>query len=50
MKNEIYTIGFTKKTAREFFEALRARAVKILLDIRLNNVSQLAAFSVNPIL
>lgn len=41
----IFTIGFTKKTAREFFELLRNNKVKKVIDIRLNNVSQLAGFS-----
>jgi uncharacterized protein (DUF488 family) len=42
---EIYTIGFTKKTAREFFEALGRAGIKRLIDVRLNNTSQLAAFA-----
>ena len=41
----IYTIGFTKKTAEQFFEALRKSGAKHLLDIRLNNKSQLAGFT-----
>lgn len=41
----IYTIGFTKKTAKEFFEALRRSGAKHLLDIRLRNKSQLAGFT-----
>ena len=41
----LYTIGFTKKAAAEFFETLRQAGVKRVLDVRLNNVSQLAAFS-----
>lgn len=42
---EVYTIGFTQKTARQFFEALKKSGVKRLLDVRLNNVSQLAGFA-----
>jgi uncharacterized protein (DUF488 family) len=42
---EIYTIGFTKKTAAQFFEALKRASVQQLVDVRLNNVSQLAGFS-----
>lgn len=42
---KVYTIGFTKKTARQFFESLKRAGVKRLVDIRLNNVSQLAAFA-----
>jgi len=41
----IYTIGFTKKSAKEFFEALRHSGAKHLLDIRLHNKSQLAGFA-----
>ena len=42
---EIYSIGFTKKSAREFFGALKANAIERLLDVRLNNTSQLAGFA-----
>ena len=42
---EVYTIGFTKKKAADFFGALRRAGVKRLLDVRLNNSSQLAGFS-----
>jgi uncharacterized protein (DUF488 family) len=42
---EIYTIGFTKKTAAEFFGALRKSRIEQLLDVRLNNISQLAGFT-----
>ena len=42
---EVYTIGFTKKTAAEFFDALRAAGVRRLIDVRLNNSSQLAGFT-----
>ncbi|HEY7974514.1 MAG TPA: DUF488 domain-containing protein [Ktedonobacterales bacterium] len=42
---EIYTTGFTKKTAEQFFESLRRSGIRRLLDIRLNNSSQLAGFS-----
>jgi len=41
----IYTIGFTKKSAKEFFEALRRSGARHLLDIRLHNTSQLAGFT-----
>jgi uncharacterized protein (DUF488 family) len=41
----IYTIGFTKKSAEEFFEPLRRSGAKHLLDIRLHNTSQLAGFT-----
>lgn len=42
---EVYTIGFTKRTAADFFGALKRAGVKRLLDIRLNNSSQLAGFT-----
>jgi uncharacterized protein (DUF488 family) len=42
---KIYTLGFTKKTAEDFFETLRASGAKRLIDVRLNNVSQLAGFA-----
>lgn len=41
----IYTIGFTKRAAKSFFEALRGTGAKHLLDIRLHNTSQLAGFT-----
>ena len=41
----IHTIGFTKKSAEAFFTKLAISGVKRLVDIRLNNVSQLAGFS-----
>jgi uncharacterized protein (DUF488 family) len=42
---EVYTIGFTKKTAQQFFQTLKQNNLKQLLDVRLNNSSQLAAFA-----
>ena len=42
---EVYSIGFTKKSAADFFGALRKAGVRRLLDIRLNNSSQLAGFT-----
>lgn len=41
----IYTIGFTKKSAEQFFETLRKSGARHLLDIRLRNTSQLAGFT-----
>ena len=40
-----YTIGFTKKNAEVFFKFLNENDVKRLIDVRLNNVSQLAGFA-----
>jgi uncharacterized protein (DUF488 family) len=42
---KIYTIGFTQKSAQTFFGFIKDRKVKTLIDVRLNNVSQLAGFS-----
>lgn len=42
---KLYTIGFAGKSAEEFFSLLEKAGIKILLDIRLNNVSQLAGFT-----
>jgi uncharacterized protein (DUF488 family) len=42
---KVFTIGFTKKTAQEFFGRLRRPGLARLIDVRLNNVSQLAGFS-----
>ena len=42
---KIFTIGFTKKSAREFFGRLQKPGLRRLIDVRLNNVSQLAGFS-----
>ena len=42
---KVFTIGFTKKSAETFFGKLRDAGVRRLVDVRLNNVSQLAGFS-----
>lgn len=47
MKN-IFTIGFTKKTAEEFFTLPEKNHVSKIVDVRLNNTSQLASFSKFP--
>lgn len=41
----IFTIGFTKKSAKEFFELLKSNDIQSLIDVRLNNKSQLAGFA-----
>ena len=41
----VYTIGFTKTTAERFFTRLMNATVRRLVDVRLNNVSQLAGFA-----
>ena len=42
---EVYSIGFTQSKAENFFGRLRAAGIKRLLDVRLNNSSQLASFA-----
>ena len=42
---KISTIGFTKKTAQRFFTLLEESNVKTLIDVRLNNISQLSGFA-----
>lgn len=41
----LYTIGFTRKPAETFFGRLRNAGVTRIIDVRLNNVSQLAGFA-----
>ncbi|MDB5960812.1 MAG: hypothetical protein JWP59_2106 [Massilia sp.] len=41
----VYTIGFTKKNAETFFSFMRSFHIKTLIDVRLNNASQLAGFA-----
>lgn len=45
MPLRLFTIGFTRKSAEEFFTRLRDAGVRRVVDVRLNNVSQLAGFS-----
>ncbi len=42
---KVFTIGFTQKPAERFFELLRCSGAKRVVDVRLNNVSQLAGFA-----
>lgn len=42
---KVFTIGFTKKNAEQFFSRLKNSEIKRVVDIRLNNVSQLAGFT-----
>ena len=41
----IYSIGFTQRSAEDFFNTLKSAGIRRLLDVRLNNTSQLAAFA-----
>ena len=42
---DLFTIGFTKKNAEQFFSKLKHAGSKRIIDIRLNNNSQLAGFA-----
>ncbi len=42
---EIYTIGFAGRKAADFFGKLKYLEVRLLIDVRLNNTSQLAGFT-----
>ena len=42
---KVFTIGFTKTSAESFFHRLQTAGVKKVVDVRLNNVSQLAGFA-----
>lgn len=42
---ELYTIGFTRKSLRQFVELLRGADVDGVVDIRLHNTGQLAGFA-----
>lgn len=41
----LFTVGFTKKSAEQFFELIMKNEIEIVIDIRLNNQSQLAGFT-----
>jgi uncharacterized protein (DUF488 family) len=45
MSVQLFTIGFAETTAEQFFTVLRSAGVKRIIDVRLNNTSQLAGFS-----
>jgi uncharacterized protein (DUF488 family) len=42
---KVFTIGFSKKTAEEFFGLIHKNQIVLLIDVRLNNTSQLSGFS-----
>lgn len=42
---KLYNIGFTQKTAEEFYEKLKANKIECLVDIRLNPNGQLSRFA-----
>ena len=41
----IFTIGFTQSSAEHFFTRLKNSGAKRIIDVRLNNRSQLAGFA-----
>jgi len=45
MSIDVTTIGFTKTTAEDFFDRIKAAGVKRVMDVRLHNTSQLAGFA-----
>jgi len=44
-KIKLFTIGYTKKSAQQFFELLKKNQIKRVVDIRLNNKGVFAGFS-----
>jgi uncharacterized protein (DUF488 family) len=48
MRRRLCTIGFTGKTAEEFFALLRDAGVHSVIDVRQNRTGQLSAFAKHP--
>jgi uncharacterized protein (DUF488 family) len=48
MRRLLCTIGFTGKTAEEFFALLRDAGVESVIDVRQNRTGQLSAFAKHP--
>jgi uncharacterized protein (DUF488 family) len=48
MRRLLFTIGFTGKTAEEFFALLRGAGVQSVIDVRQNRTGQLSAFAKHP--
>jgi len=42
---KVFTIGFTEKKAERFFSLIKSSGAKRVIDVRLNNVSQLSGFT-----
>ena len=42
---KLFTVGYSKKSAEEFFDLLRDNGVKRVVDIRRHNTNQLAGFT-----
>jgi uncharacterized protein (DUF488 family) len=45
MKYNLFTIGFTKKSAEQFFDILKKNNINVIADVRLNNKGQLAGYT-----
>lgn len=45
MSTPVFSIGFTKTSAKHFFERLQKSGVRKIIDVRLHNKSQLAGFA-----
>ncbi|BCM24346.1 DUF488 domain-containing protein [Methyloradius palustris] len=45
MTSKVFTIGFTQTTAQQFFGNISKNHVSKIIDVRLNNISQLAGFA-----
>lgn len=41
----VYTIGFTRRSAADFFSTLDQHGIKRVIDVRIHNASQLAGFT-----
>jgi uncharacterized protein (DUF488 family) len=48
MRRLLCTIGFTGKTAEQFFDLLRGAGVQSVVDVRQNRTGQLSAFAKHP--
>ena len=44
-ETNIFTIGFTQKSAETFFDFIKSSSIHTLIDVRLNNSSQLAGYA-----
>lgn len=44
-RTNLFTIGFTQKSAEKFFDLLAKNSIKKLIDTRLNNTGQLSGFA-----
>jgi len=45
---KLFTIGFSKKNAQEFFETLKKEGVELVVDVRVNNKSQISGYAKYP--